>query len=167
MEASRTVLDVIQYANRKGLPLVVISTDFRKAFDCIDLNHIEACLDIYQFPEQFKKAYMKLSRKGTLSIEVNSSLSQDYELEAGVGQGDPRSSYSYNLSASPLNHYLATSDQVPRFKIEDDESSPVFFADDDLLLLDGHTRETDNIIQVLQKITDYKEVSGLDLGLAK
>ena len=110
---------------------------------------------------------MRLSRKGTLSIEVHSSLSQDYELEAGVGQGDPRSSYSYNLSASPLNHYLATSEQVPRFKIEDDESSPVFFADDDLLLLDGHTRETDNIIQVLQKITDYKEVSGLDLGLAK
>ena len=42
-----------------------------------------------------------------------------------------------------------------------------FFADDDLLLLDGHTRKTKNIIQVLHKIENYKEVSGLELSLAK
>ena len=55
LEASRTVLDVIEYANRKRLPVVVISTDFRKASDCIDLNYMPRHLSV---PYQFKKAYI-------------------------------------------------------------------------------------------------------------
>ena len=35
MEASRTVLDVIQHAKCNGPPLLVISTDFSKALDSI------------------------------------------------------------------------------------------------------------------------------------
>ena len=50
MEASRTVLDVIQHAKSNGLPLLVISTDFSKAFDSITHDHIEESLKLYSFP---------------------------------------------------------------------------------------------------------------------
>ena len=165
LEASRTVIDVIQYAKRKGLPLLVISTDFRKAFDSISLNHIEACLEVYQFPEAFKSAFMRLSRNGTVAFEVNSSISQDHDIEAGVGQGDPKSSFAFNLAAAPLNHFLSESPTVPRFKIEEEEVDPIFFADDDLMLLEGD--KIDLIIQMLTKISQFKQVSGLTLNLSK
>ena len=49
-EASRTVLDVIQHAKRNNLPLIVISTDFYKAFDSIAHCHIQSCFELFQFP---------------------------------------------------------------------------------------------------------------------
>ena len=66
MESSRTVLDVIQHAKRNGLPLLVISTDFSKAFDSITHDHIEESLRLYSFPEKFCNAFMRLARNGTM-----------------------------------------------------------------------------------------------------
>ena len=165
LEASRTVLDVAQHSIRTGLPLIIISTDFKKAFDSISLNHIEACLDIYQFPPEFRTAFMRLVRNGTMSFQVNSSTSQDYELQCGSGQGDPKSSFAYNLAAAPLNHFLSTSPSVPRYEVDGVGTEPVFFADDDLMLLQGD--KIDLIIQMLEKMGQYRLVSGLIISLIK
>ena len=47
VEASRTVLDKVKYANETGKPLIALSTDFWEAFDSIAINHIEETLKIY------------------------------------------------------------------------------------------------------------------------
>ena len=62
---------------------------------------------------------------GTKSFEVNSSVSEDHCLNTGSGQGDPKSSFVFNLAAVPLNHYLTNSPEVPRYKIEDESVDPV------------------------------------------
>ena len=165
LEASRTVIDAIHAANRENLPLIVLSTDFYKAFDSISLEHIENCLNFYDFPEKFVTAFMRLVRNGTMQFEVNSMLSDDHVLGSGVGQGDPKSSFGYNLSAAPLNYYLSNSPDVPRFVVYDTEIGPVYFADDELTLLKGD--EIDLILSALQKIADYRRVSGLQLNLKK
>ena len=165
MEASRTVLEIIKNARMERKSLVVISTDFRKAFDSISLDHSEKCLEFYSFPDKFVKACMRFVRKGTVSFEVNSMVSQDYELKAGVGQGDPKSGNLYNLSAAPLNHYLSHAESVPRYKIDEEETEPVYYADDELLLLDGGSAEP--IVQTIRKIEEFQKVSGLHLNISK
>ena len=165
LEASRTVIDTIRHARLNNKPLIVISTDFKKAFDSISLDHIEACLDIYRFPEEFKVAFMRLVRSGTMQFEINSAMSEDHELKAGTGQGDPKSSNTFNLAAAPLNHYLAKSPDVPRYEIDDIGTTPVFYADDDLTLLQGD--RVDQILVMLRKIQQYRKVSGLFLNLPK
>ena len=165
LEASRTVLDTIQHARLNGLPLIIISTDFKKAFDSVSLNHIDACLEAYKFPEKFRTAFMRLVRHGTMTFQVNSSSSQDHELLAGTGQGDPKSSYAYNLAAAPLNHYLAKSPTVPRYEIDGVSCAPIFYADDELTLLQGD--KIDQILDMLHKIEQYRRVSGLFLNLPK
>ena len=165
LEASRTVLDTIQYAKSNARPLIIISTDLKKAFDSISLNHIEATLNIYQFPAKFTTAFMRMVRNGTMQFEINSNTSEDHDLLAGSGQGDPKSSGAYNISAAPLNHYLAKSPEVPRFKVNGIEITPVFYADDELTLLQGD--KIDEILMVLRKIEQYRLVSGLFLNLPK
>lgn len=165
LEASRTVLDTIHYAKNHDLPLLLISTDFFKAFDSISHQHIENCLKLYEFPEQFVKAYMRLARNGTAQFEVNSGMSQDHPILKGTGQGDPKSSFGFNLAAAPLNHFLSSSPSVPRFQQRNVEIPPVFFADDAMLILQGD--QINLIIQVLQKIADYYLVSGLKLNFGK
>ena len=165
LEASRTVIDTIRHAKVNGLPLIVISTDFKKAFDSIALNHIEACLHLYQFPQEFVIAFMRLVRSGTMQFQINSSTSEEHELLAGTGQGDPKSSFAFNLAAAPLNHYLAKSPDVPRYEVEGVGTTPIFYADDALTLLKGDM--IDQIIVMLHKIREFRNVSGLFLNLLK
>ena len=154
LEASRSVLDVIRVANLEGLPLIVLSTDFYKAFDSISIEHISNTLDIYEFPPAFSRAYTRFSQHGTVQYEVNDSLSDDHRIEAGVGQCDQKSSGAYNLAASPLNYYLAHSEEVPRLEIDKIQVEPIFVADDLLNLLKGN--KIDEIIAMLKKIQESK-----------
>ena len=162
-EATRTVLDIAQYAKRKNLPLILLSTDFYKAFDSISIDHTERCLEIYEFPNNFKKAYMRLARNGTVQFEVNSELSEDNPLLKGTAQGDPKSSFGFNISSAPLNHYLSESPEVPRFQHENEQIDPIFFADDAMLALMGD--QIQRIQSTLDKIAEYYLVSGLKLNL--
>ena len=72
-----------------------------------------------------------------MQFKVNGSISQDYDVKSGTEQGDQKSAFAFNVTAAPLNHFLAFSDEVPRYIANGIEVSPVFFADDILLLLDG------------------------------
>ena len=165
MEPTRTILDVVRYAHHSGQPLVVLSTDIYKAFDCVDYQHVENCLEFYGYPERYRKAFMRLVRNGTLQFEINGHLSGDYDLEKGTGQGDPKSCYCYNTAVAPLNEFLSRDPLVPRFKVGEEEVNPVYYADDNAPLLAGDNM--DRIIVVLEKIASFEGVSGLRLNLSK
>ena len=140
-------------------PLMILSTDFSTAFDSITFNHIENSLRFMEFPANFIKAFMKLVNNGTLQVEVNNNKSADYQILSGTGQGDPKSSYTFNCSVAPLNHLIANSPIVySPFK-------PVFFADDNLIPLQEDRPQ--EILQLIRKIQQYEEVSGLSLNLKK
>ena len=116
-EASRTVIDAIYEAAQRDTPLININTDVFKAFDMIDRQHIYNCLTFYGFPLKFVEAYKRLTQNSTAEFEVNQELSHQVDLERGTGQGDPSSSFLFNLAVTPLNHFLTNSRTVPRIKI--------------------------------------------------
>ena len=165
LEASRSILDAINLANADNLPLIVVSTDFYKAFDSVALDHMENALEFFEFPQKFTAAFMRLVRNGTVQFDVNGMLSDDHPLDKGTGQGDPKSGSGYNLSVAPLNHYLAKSPDVPRFEARGMEFGPVLFADDNGSLFKGD--DIDGILATLRKIEEYRRVSGLTLNLSK
>ena len=164
-EPTRTIIDVMRWAVEKGEPLLVLSTDLYKAFDSIDHHHIEESLKFYGFPEEFMKRCMKMVRNGVMEFEVNGQVSEEYKLERGTGQGDPKSCYLYNLAVLPMNEYLTKSDEVPRYEVDNQQISPVYFADDMLMLLKGD--QIEGIKQTLRKIAEFEKVSGLKLNLKK
>ena len=74
IEASHVV---IQTQSDMPMRTKVISTDFKKAFDSVTHNHIEACLDLYKFPTEFRIAFMRMVNLGTMQFYINSYTSQD------------------------------------------------------------------------------------------
>ena len=77
----------------------------------------------------------------------------------GTGQGDPKSSYTFNCSVAPLNHLIANSTTIyPNLK-------PVFFADDNLIPLKGDRPQ--EILQLIRKKQQHKQESALSLNLKK
>ena len=87
------------------------------------------------------------------------------DLERGTGQGDPSSSFLFNLAVTPLNHFLSNSVIVPRIKFGNIEVPPVSFADDNNLPLDG--TQPQMIKDTLDKIIEFEQVSGLRLNMSK
>ena len=165
MEPTRSIIDTLRHANQNNQPLVILSTDLYKAFDTVSLCHIERCLDFFEFPEKYKKAFMTLARNGTLQFEINGQLSDDVVLDRGTGQGDPKSSFCFNMCITPLNIYLSKSPDVPRYKIGAVEIGSAFFADDNACPFDGAAVQP--ILRTIEKIQAYREVSGLELNLTK
>ena len=91
--------------------------------------NIENSLRFMEFTDNFIWAFMKLVANWTLHVEVNNSKSADYRIVYGTGQGDRKSSYTFDCSVAPLNHLIANSPIIyTPFK-------PVFFADDNLIPL--------------------------------
>ena len=165
MEASRTVIDAIRAATEEGAPLVVMNTDMYKAFDTIDKQHILNCLEFFQFPPKFRRAVERLTREAAAKYEVNGKLSSQIMIERGTGQGDPISSFAFNLAVTPLNLALSALPIIPRIQVRGIEVPPVFFADDNSILLKGHSLP--EILTTIQKIKDYEKVSGLKLNPSK
>ena len=165
MEASRTVIDAVKAATEEGVPMIVMNTDMYKAFDTIDKDHILNCLDFFEFPPAFRRAVERLMRTAVAVYEVNGKLSDEVLVERGTGQGDPISSFAFNLSVTPLNLALAELSSIPRVRVRGMEVPPVFFADDMSVLLLGHLLAA--ILATIQKIKDYRKVSGLTLNPAK
>ena len=97
--------------------------------------------------------------KGTYSIEINGQQSEDKILLAGSGQGDPKSPGLFNLAVAPLNHLLASHPAILR------NSYPFFFADDDLLPLDGF--DIKSVLDLVEKIKQFEHVAGLKLNIQK
>ena len=164
-EPTRTIIDVMRWAKEKREPLLVLSTDLYKAFDSIDHKHIEESMTFYGFPDEFTERCMKMVKNGVMEFEVNGEVSEEYKLERGTGQGDPKSCYLYNLAVLPMNEYLSKSREVPRYEVDGQQISPVYFADDMLMLLKGD--QIEGIKQTLRKIAEYEKVSGLRLNLRK
>ena len=136
---------------------MILFTDFSTAFNSITFNNIENSLRFMEFPDNFIWAFMKLVANWTLHVEVNNSKSADYRIVYGTGQGDRKSSYTFDCSVAPLNHLIANSPIIyTPFK-------PVFFADDNLIPLQGDRPQ--EILWFIRKIQQYKEASGLSLKL--
>ena len=164
-EASRTVIDAVHEAAQKNIPLININTDVFKAFDTIDRQHIYNCLEFYAFPQKMIEAYRRLTQNSTVEFEINRETLRQVALERGTGQGDPSSSFLFNLAVTPLNHFLTNSSLVPRIKFGNIEVPPVYFADDNNLPLDG--TQPQRIKDTLNKIIEYEQVSGLKLNMTK
>ena len=164
-EPTRTIIDVMRWAVEKREPLLILSTDLFKAFDSIDHNHMENCLRFYGFPDGFTERCMKMVRNGVMEFEVNGQLSEEFKLERGTGQGDPKSCYMYNLAVLPMNEYLSKSPEVPVYEVAHQRINPVYFADDMLMMLKGD--QINGIKHTLEKIAEFQKVSGLKLNLKK
>ena len=165
LEASRTVIDIISEAYRQGKPMVIISTDLYKAFDTVDRAHICNCLELYEFPATFKRAYQRLTSRATAVFEINRTVSEQVVIERGTGQGDPISTGTFNLAITPLDYFLSNDPGIPRLQLNGINFPPVSYADDKILLLKGENLRP--LLDTIQKIVDYGAVSGLRLNLAK
>ena len=48
-ENIRSILDIMQYTQSKKLPGILLFIDFEKAFDSLELDYLNRCLQLFNF----------------------------------------------------------------------------------------------------------------------
>ena len=164
-ENVRGITDTLEYAHRKKIPMVILQTDYSKAFPSISKIHITEVLTAHGFPTEFINRLNTLTNTVPMKVQINGFLSELMHAQKGTGQGDPLSSHLYDLAANPLNIMLAESDIPPRPPLPNNKSITLeAYADDNCIPLSNDIQRIKNTIELIKS---FKNVSGLELSTSK
>ena len=134
-DSIRLVQDIIQYTEITQSPGVLLSVDFRKAFDSIEWNFIIKVLRKYNFGPGLINWINIVYSNISSCIYNNGKTSRYISLHRGVRQGDPLSPYLFIIAADILARTITKDHHIKGFKINSTEIKMTQYADDLTLLL--------------------------------
>ena len=158
-----TIRDIIDISNKLNKNLSVISLDFLKAFDRLDLNFIFLALRQFGYGQKFiqmiKVCYNDIQSK----IKVNGLLSAPFTIMRSVRQGCPLSVLLYIIVAEVLAIFIIADTIVKRVQIGTHEIKIINFADDTTIFL----RDIECLTRIQAILNLYEKASSSKINLSK
>ena len=162
-ENIRSILDIIYYKKAKNLPGILLFTDFEKAFDSLEWDFVNKCLQLFNFGPDFIK-WVNIFYKNIQSCVINIGLCSNYfTMEGGVRQGDPLSPYLFVTAVEILAIAVRNQANIKGIEINGLETKLLQFADDTTAVLSDL-----NSARALFKLLDkFEKASDLKLNVTK
>ena len=139
-----------------------VKLDMSKAYDRVEWSFLQAMMAKLSFRKRWIELIMKCVSIVSYRIRVNGELSDSFNPERGLRQGDPLSPYLFLLCAEGFSALLSQAEMEGRLKgVKVFQNAPsvshLLFADDSLILFRANRGDA----QALQGILDlYEECSG-------
>ena len=97
-ESIRLIKDLMDFTKEKDLPGIAVFLHFEKAFESIEWDFLQLCLQSFNFGPQIKRWVSIFYNKLTSCILNNGYASNYFFLERGVRQGYPLFWYAFLYS---------------------------------------------------------------------
>ena len=164
-ENTRTVYDVLWAAYQTKTKGMLLSIDFKSAFDVMSWSFIENCLQKYNFSAIFIKICKCLNQNTFSRIIYNGHASKEtIQLERGCRQGDPVSCYFFIIGAEILANRIRQNSRIRGTPLRGVCLKVIQYADDTTFFLDG-TEES--FRQVFGELGWFAKFSGLMPNVSK
>ena len=161
---TRLLTDTLQYCEANSMDGLLIIVDYAKAFDTVEWDFIEFCLNLFGFGD-FIIESVKLLQNGSFSrIEQNGYFSGKINLSRGCRQGDPISPYLFVICAEVLSHVIRENPDIKGIKIGDTEIKLSQYADDTTIFL---SEDKNSLRSVLDVLRWFNKISGLAINKDK
>ena len=163
-ECTRIIFDLLDKLEEDDIPGLLVLIDFEKAFDTIEWSFIEKSLEFFGFGITFKRWIKAFYCDITSATIYNGHVSEFFNLERGVRQGDPLSPYLFILVLELLSAAINNDPDINGVKINDSEFLLSQYADDSSLLLDGNEKSLSQSLSIFDK---FSQCAGLKVNLDK
>ncbi|GLU22472.1 hypothetical protein SLE2022_385450 [Rubroshorea leprosula] len=163
--ALNEIIHDLKIKRRKG---IVFKADFEKAFDSVDWGYLDKMLSYLGFGEKWRSWIKECLRSASISILVNGSPTEEFNMQRGLRQGDPLSPYLFLIVAEGFHALLLEAEKKDVFKgvVIDDKTSisHLQFADDTALICEA---SINSILAIKYALRWFEIMSGLRINFNK
>ena len=107
----------MSFTRTKNLPGLLLFIDFEKAFDSLEWDFLNKCLELFNFGPDFIR-WVNTFYKNVKSCIINNGLCTHYfNVERGVRQGDPLSPYLFVIAVEILAIAVRNQENIKGIKI--------------------------------------------------
>ena len=165
-ESIRLILDIMEYTKRKDIPGVAVFLDFEKAFDSVEWNYIQKCLEATNFGPDLRQWVYVFYHNISSCVLNNGHASEPFLLERGVRQGCPLSGLLFVIAIEALAQKIRRSKMIKGIEIEYNGSQEIKlsqYADDTTALLS----DSESVMQLFELLGLFERCSGLKINESK
>ena len=162
-ENIRSILDIMSFTQTKNLPGLLLFNDFEKAFDSLEWDFLNKCLELFNFGPDFTRWVNTFYKNVKSCIINNGSCSHYFNVEHGVREGDPLSPYRFVIAIEILAIAVRNQENIKGIRISSLETKLLQFADDTTAIL----ADLNSARALLKLLNDFEKVSGLKLNVMK
>jgi hypothetical protein len=159
----RIVSDILDYTKAENIPGILLSIDFKKAFDSVNWVFLKETLKKFNFGESFIR-WVEIFYNNISSCVINNGVTSKYfQLHQGVRQGDPLSPYLFILIVEILASIIRKSDNIKGIDMNGQSFKVLQYADD----TNGLLADIESARNFLETVKQFGTFSGLHLNSEK
>ncbi|KAL4271167.1 hypothetical protein GQ457_13G010790 [Hibiscus cannabinus] len=171
LDCSLIANEVIDSVQRLGSMGMALKIDFKKAYDSVDWNFLLKIMEAMGFGERWRRWVLCCISTVSISVLVNGSPTERFNISRGLRQGCPLSPLLFNLVGESLSLMLGKGVDVGLFfglRVGRNHNSIAIshlqFADD--LLVFCEAKET-HVLAVRRVLRVFELASGLHINIKK
>ena len=151
---------------------ILLKLNFEKAYDSVDHKFLDLCMEGMGFGEKWRGWIHHCVSSPKISVLVNGSPTREFGVGRGLRQGDPLSSFLFNIVVEALSKMLLKARDLNLFKDKvfgGNQITHLQFADDTLLFLDAKEESMVNVRRVWRcfKIRSSLKINFHKSGMVK
>ena len=162
-ENLRALLDIMEYTKLHDIPGLMVSLDFKKAFDSLEWDFMLKILEKFNIGPSFIR-WVKTVYTGASSCVINNGITSGYfKLGRGVRQGDPLSPYLFVLAVEILGSVIRENNNIRGIMCGHTEVKLLQYADD----TNGLLHDLNSAREFIKEVDTFGEYSGLEINKQK
>ena len=160
----RLVSDTIQYAAKKKINGLILTLDFQKAFDRVEIPSLIKALQYFNFGDRLIAWIKILFTDFKLYVCNNGYASDPLTPTRGLFQGNPVSPAGFILIIELLAIMIRANNRIKGIKVKDTEILLSMFVDDVNLLISDTAVTCQAVIKTIE---EFEQLSGLLINYDK
>ena len=160
----RRVLDIVQLAEEEDFPGLIVSIDFAKCFDTIEIPSLIKALDYFGVGDSYKRWTKLLYNNPIACVSNNGHFSPYFKISRSVRQGGPNSAYYFLVLAEVLAIELRKNPKIQGIMVNQLKRLLGQYADDIDLYLYGNER---SVQAAFDTIIHFEKRSGFRISYEK
>ena len=162
-ENVRLIIDIMEHTKSESTPGILVSLDFRKAFDSLEWSFMMKALDIFNFGTSIKR-WISTCYTNIESAAISSGFMTNwFRPSRGVRQGCSLPPYLFVLSTEVLSSKIRQESSITGIKIFRHEIKLSQFADDRNLFC----ADLISVENASKTVGDFGRLVGLKLNIKK